>query len=67
MAMLRLLAREREGVTLVPPIVVRDELLAGTLVEYCSVPEVTERFYAIVKKRRFPDQLLIDLLRRSQI
>ena len=29
MAMLRLLAREREGVTLVPPIVVRDELEAG--------------------------------------
>ncbi len=65
MAMLRLLAREREGVTLVPPIVVRDELLAGTLVEYCSVPEVTERFYAIVKKRRFPNQLLIDLLPNS--
>lgn len=65
MAMLRLLAREREGVTLVPPIVVRDELLAGTLVEYCSVPEVTERFYAIVKKRRFPNQLLTDLLPNS--
>ena len=29
MAMLRLLAREREGVTLVPPIVVRDELGGG--------------------------------------
>ena len=29
MAMLRLLAREREGVTLVPPIVVRDELESG--------------------------------------
>ncbi|MGV8833781.1 MAG: LysR family transcriptional regulator [Devosia sp.] len=62
MAMLRLLARESEGVTLVPPIVVRDELEAGILVEYCRIPEVTERFYAIVKKRRFPSQLLIDLL-----
>lgn len=63
MAMLRLLAREREGVTLVPPIVVRDELSAGTLVEYCHVPDVTEKFYAIVQKRRFPNQLLAELLK----
>lgn len=62
MAMLRLLAREREGVTLVPPIVVRDELEAGILVERCRIPEVTERFYAIVTKRRFPNQLLQEVL-----
>ncbi len=62
MAMLRLLAREREGVTLVPPIVVRDELEARILVEHCRIPEVTERFYAIVQKRRFPNQLLGDLV-----
>jgi LysR family transcriptional activator of nhaA len=62
MAMLRLLAREREGLTVVPPIVVRDELDAGVLVEYCRIPEVTERFYAIVQKRRFPNQLLAELL-----
>jgi LysR family transcriptional activator of nhaA len=62
MAMLRLLAREREGVALVPPIVVRDELEAGILVEHCRIPEVTERFYAIVTKRRFPNQLLQEVL-----
>ena len=62
MAMLRLLAREREGVTLVPQVVVRDELDAGALVEYCRIPEVTESFYAIVKKRRFPNQLLVELM-----
>jgi LysR family transcriptional activator of nhaA len=62
MAMLRLLAREREGVTLVPPIVVRDELEAGVLTEHCRIPEVSERFYAIVQKRRFPNQLLAELL-----
>jgi LysR family transcriptional activator of nhaA len=62
MAMLRLLAREREGVTLVPPIVVRDELEAGALVEHCRIPEVTESFYAIIQKRRFPNQLLAELL-----
>ena len=65
MAMLRLLAREREGVTLVPPIVVRDELEAGVLVEYCRIPDVTEGFYAIVQKRRFPNQLLAALLHPS--
>jgi LysR family transcriptional activator of nhaA len=62
MAMLRLLAREREGVTLVPPIVVRDELETGVLVEHCRIPEVIESFYAIVQKRRFPNQLLLELL-----
>ncbi|WP_294537828.1 LysR family transcriptional regulator [uncultured Rhodoblastus sp.] len=62
MAMLRLLAREREGVTLAPPIVVRDELDAGILVEHCRIPEVTERFFAIVQKRRFPNRLLADML-----
>ena len=62
MAMLRLLAREREGVTLVPPIVVRDELESGVLVEYCRIPQLTESFYAIVLTRRFPNQLLGELL-----
>jgi LysR family transcriptional activator of nhaA len=65
MAMLRLLAREREGVTLVPPIVVRDELKNGTLIEYCRIPEVTEKFYAIVQKRRFPNQLLPKILKEA--
>jgi LysR family transcriptional activator of nhaA len=63
MAMLRLLAREREGVTLVPPIVVRDELASGVLVEYCRVREIEESFYAIVPKRRFPNPLLAGLLK----
>ncbi len=65
MAMLRLLAREREGVTLVPPIVVRDELQSGVLVEYCRIEQLTESFYAIVQTRRFPNQLLDELLSRS--
>lgn len=62
MAMLRLLARERDAVTLVPPIVVRDELDAGVLVELCRIPDVAERFYAIVQSRRFPNPLLTPLL-----
>jgi len=62
MAMLRLLARERDGVTLVPSIVVRDELESGVLVEHCRIPGVTESFYAIVQNRRFPNLLLAELL-----
>ena len=62
MAMLRLLAREREGVTLVPPIVVRDELDSGVLVEHCRIPQLTESFYAIIQNRRFPNLLLGQLL-----
>lgn len=66
MAMLRLLAREREGLTLVPPIVVRDELETGILVEHCRIPGVTERFYAIIQKRRFPNRLLATLLSNAK-
>ncbi len=65
MAMLRLLARESgAGVALVPPIVVRDELQAGALVERCRIPDVTESFHAIVQSRRFPNPLLAELLPR---
>jgi LysR family transcriptional activator of nhaA len=66
MAMLRLLARESDGVALVPPIVVRDELESGALVELCRIPEVTETFYAIVQKRRFPNRLLAELLQGAK-
>lgn len=62
MAMLRLLARDGEGLALVPPIVVRDELAAGLLVEVCPIPNLSETFYAITQKRRFPNPLLADLL-----
>jgi LysR family transcriptional activator of nhaA len=62
MAMIRVMARESDGVTLVPPIVVRDELSAGTLVEYCLVPDVEERFYAIAQRRRFPNPIVTELL-----
>jgi len=65
MAMLRVLARETDGVTLVPPIVVRDELAAGELVEYCPLPDIEELFYAIVQRRRFPNAIVAELLPRT--
>ncbi len=58
MAMLRLLARESGTLTLVPTVVVRDELLSGHLVECVQIAEVKERFYAITPQRHFPNPLL---------
>ncbi len=60
--MLRLLARELDGVTLVPSIVVRDEQESGVLVEHCRFAGVTGSFYAIVQNRRFSNLLLGELL-----
>jgi len=62
MAMLRLMARESSALAVVPPIVVRDELEAGELVEIRRLPELRETFYAITPSRRFPNQLLRELI-----
>ena len=62
MAMLRLLVRADTGLGVVPPIVVRDELAGGTLVELARLPELSEAFYALVMKRRFPNPVLATLI-----
>lgn len=62
MAMLRLLARQDLGVAVVPPIVVKDELDAGLLVEVAWLPDLHETFYAVTLARRFPNPLLRSLL-----
>jgi LysR family transcriptional activator of nhaA len=63
MAMLRLMARECEGLTLVPPIVVVDELKSGILVERHRLRDIHEQFYAITQHRRFPNALVSELLK----
>lgn len=62
MAMLRLLARESEGVTLVPRVVVQDELQAGVLVERHRISQIKESFYAITPSRRFPNPIVRELV-----
>lgn len=62
MAMLRLLARESPAVTLVPPLVVRDELESRVLVERARIRQIRESFYAITVSRRFPQPLLRELV-----
>ncbi|MEO7597545.1 MAG: LysR substrate-binding domain-containing protein, partial [Opitutus sp.] len=64
MAMLRLLAREGQGLALVPPVVVRDEIDDGVLVETHRLPQIRETFYAITPSRRFPNQLVGEMVKR---
>lgn len=62
MAMIRLLAREGAGLAVVPPIVVKDELESGRLIEADQFPQLNEIFYAVTLSRRFPNPLLRDLI-----
>jgi LysR family transcriptional activator of nhaA len=66
MAMLRLIARERTGLAILPPIVVRDELASGVLSEITRLPDLVETFHAITLRRRFPNPLLRELLGGSE-
>lgn len=66
MAMLRLLARAGTGIAVLPPVVVRDELAAGSLVELSPLPGVRETFYAITLERRFPNPLLAHVLNQAE-
>ena len=45
-----------------PPVVVRDELKSGVLVERCRIAQMQESFYAISPSRRFPNPLVRELL-----
>ena len=58
MAMLRLVAREHPGLAVVPPIVVKDELDSGVLMEVAELPGLVETFFAITLARRFPNPVL---------
>lgn len=66
MAMMRLLAREGIGLAVLPPIVVQDELESGTLIENEQLPNLTETFYGVTIERRFPNPLLLELIRDDQ-
>lgn len=62
MAMIRLLTRADAGLAIIPPIVVRDELQAGSLVEISRLDGISETFFAVTRERRFPNPLLADVL-----
>lgn len=67
MAMMRLLAREDLGLAVLPPIVVKDELDDGRLIEAEQLAGIVETFYAVTIERRFPNPVLTKLLRAKKI
>ncbi|MEQ8319372.1 MAG: LysR family transcriptional regulator [Rhodospirillales bacterium] len=62
MAMARLLTREGIGLAVIPPIVVKDELQTGMLQMVERLPGINETFFAIERKREYPNPLLRKLL-----
>jgi len=62
MAMMRLLVREGFALAVLPPIVVRDELASGALVEADELPGLTETFFAVTMERRFPNRIAQSLI-----
>ena len=66
MAMLRLLAREDAGLAVIPPIVVRDELSSGLLVEVAQLDGIREHFLAVTRARRFPNPLLAEVMNSAR-
>lgn len=65
MAMLRLIARDSGWVTLLPAVVVQDELRTGVLVTVGQLDVLQESFYAITTVHRHRMELLERLLVRS--
>ncbi|MDX5298647.1 MAG: substrate-binding domain-containing protein, partial [Gammaproteobacteria bacterium] len=63
MAMLRLLARDSGALTVLPTVVVKDEIAQGTLQALMTLPNVFESFYAVTVKRQFVPPILSELLR----
>lgn len=62
MAMIRLLVRADAGLAIIPPIVVRDELLAGNLITLAALEGLSETFFAVTRHRQFPNPLLAEVL-----
>jgi len=62
MAMMRLLARADAGLAILPPIVVKDELASGVLVEACDMPGVSEQFAVLIPEHRFLHRAVATIL-----
>jgi LysR family transcriptional activator of nhaA len=65
MAMMRLMTREGVGLGVLPPIVVKDELEAGLLVEAGTLPGIVEAFFAVTAERRFPNPMVRVLIEQA--
>lgn len=67
MAMMRLLARDSGFLSVMPPVVVKDEIEAKKLQVYQEIPQAYEHFYAILLPRKFIPEVLLHLLRSQQL
>ena len=65
MAMLRLIARDSGWLTVLPEVVVQDELRSGSLVSAGQSPQLQERFYAITTPHRHRTEIVERLLSLS--
>ncbi len=65
MAMLRLIARDSGWLTVLPEVVVQDELRAGILVTVGHSTKLQERFYAITTPHRHRMEVLDELMARA--
>lgn len=65
MAMLRLIARDSGWLTVLPEVVVQDELRTGSLVVVGRSTELQERFYAITTPHRHRLEALENLMARA--
>lgn len=63
MAMLRLLARDSKALAVMPDVVVKDEIAAGSLTAYMTLPNIFENFYAVTVKRHLANKAVSDLIR----
>ncbi|MEM7676574.1 MAG: LysR family transcriptional regulator [Myxococcota bacterium] len=62
MAMLRLVTIRHRGLAVIPPIVVRDEIRSGVLIEHQQLPGIVEPFMAITVPRHMKNPLVAELL-----
>lgn len=65
MAMLRVLAMRLNAVTVLPRVVVLDELRNRSLVIRCRIPTLKESFYSITPRLKFPNLLVKELIARA--
>lgn len=66
MAMLRLLVRDTDALTALPPVVVKDEIATGLLAEYEVLPNIYENFYAITARRKFVPEIVRFVLSKTK-
>jgi LysR family transcriptional activator of nhaA len=63
MAMLRLLTRDTKAVAVMPSVVVKDEIAAGKLTVYATLPNIFENFYVVTVQKQMSNTLVNALIK----